>query len=298
LSPQPASQQGAASRCRHCGRRIPPPLSRCRRRTCPGYAPLWAGDQRQKLFANLNAFADQVPSGVKSPQVLVSAVTAPGVPEGMAWDDDFCRQLGPHAHSGKLGCRVKTGVAAMWNESAAKRWRGLHREAYQRCRREDLKPWLLVRVWELQKRGLLHVHPVLAYSTIEERRAADRYIEHLASLRERFGFGYVERKRRVRDPRAAAAYLSSYFVNGKGHKASLEESVLSNWMPRSIVHVSIRLTVGSGVTMRSLRLKRFAWIVWRRYFAWDEELCDVVTPILIWRNFVNEHRLPAEFAGT
>jgi hypothetical protein len=75
-------QGGAAAWCRHCGRRIPPPLRRCRRRTCPGYAALWAGDQRQKLFANLNAYADHVPSGVRSPRVLVGAVTAPGVSGG------------------------------------------------------------------------------------------------------------------------------------------------------------------------------------------------------------------------
>jgi hypothetical protein len=30
------------------------------RRSCPGYGPLCAGDQRQKLFDNLVAFADFV----------------------------------------------------------------------------------------------------------------------------------------------------------------------------------------------------------------------------------------------
>jgi hypothetical protein len=136
----------------------------------------------------------------------------------------------------------------------------MHREAYQRCRREDLKPWLLLRVWEMQKRGLLHAHPVLAYSTMTEKRAADRYLEHLDELRQKYGFGFIERKRRIRDPRQAAAYLSSYFINGKGSKISLEESVQSNWMPRSIIHVSVRLTGQSGVTMRTLRLKRYLWV--------------------------------------
>jgi hypothetical protein len=252
-------------RCHHCGRYIPPPLQRCRRRTCPSYAPLWAGDQRQKLFANLNAYADQVPSGIKSPQVLVSAATAPGLDGGMQWDEHHCRNIGAHVHSGELGCRVRTSVAVRWNESAADRWRRLHRRAYQQCVREDLKPWLLVRVWEMQKRGLLHVHPVLAYSTLAEKRSADRYLEVLDQLRRKYGFGYVERKHRVREPRAAAAYLSSYFIRGKGHKVSLEESVQSNWMPRSIIHVSVALTRQSLTTMRGLRLRRFAWHLWRHY---------------------------------
>ncbi|MBS1843088.1 MAG: hypothetical protein JST53_01610 [Actinobacteria bacterium] len=133
----------------------------------------------------------------------------------------------------------------------------MHREAYQRCQRDGLRPWLLVRVWEMQKRGLLHVHPVLAYSTAEEKRSADRYVAHLDAIRRRYRFGYVERKRQVRDPRAAAAYLSSYFVTGKGKKVSLQESVQSNWMPRSIIHVSVRLSQRSGITMRTLRIKRY-----------------------------------------
>jgi hypothetical protein len=261
--PSPASGSDARPNCQHCGRFIPHPLRRCRRRQCPGYASIWAGDQRQKLFGNLNAYADQVPAGIKAPRVLVSAATAPGVGGGMEWDEHHCADLGPHEHSGKLGCRVRHSQSARWNESAPARWRELHGEAYRRCVREGLKPWLLVRVWEMQKRGLLHAHPVLAYSTPRERAGADRYLEHLDALRGRYGFGFIERKQRVRDPRAAAAYLSSYFINGKGNKISLEESVQSNWLPRSIIHVSAALTQRSRITMRTLRLRRYAWVLWR-----------------------------------
>ncbi len=181
----------------------------------------------------------------------------------MHWDEHRCQHLGPHTHSGKLGCRVRSSVAARWNESAADRWRRLHRRAYQQCIREGLKPWLLVRVWEIQKRGLLHAHPVLAYSTPREKASADRYLEVLDALRLQYGFGYVERKHRGREPRAAAAYLSSHFIAGMGSKISLEESVQSNWMPRSIINVSKGLTQRSGITMRTLRLRRYAWVLWR-----------------------------------
>jgi len=77
-------------------------------------------------------------------------------------------------------------------------------------------------------------------------------------------FGYIERKHNVREPRAAAAYLSSYFIADKGSKIGLEESVQSNWMPRSIIHVSVELTRQSQVTMRNLRLRRYAWVLWRQ----------------------------------
>jgi hypothetical protein len=251
-------------RCPHCGRWVPYPLKRCRRRQCPGYARIWAGDQRRKTFANLDVYADQIPSGVKEPRVLLTAVTAPGADEGLPWDPTHCESLGPHRHSGLLGCRVKFWDAGHWNRTAPQRWRALHGEAYRRCVRSGHKPWLVVRVWELQKRGVLHVHPVLAYSTFSERAAANEYLLQLDQLRRRYDFGYVERKRQVREPRAAAAYLSSYFVNGKGRKASLEESVSSNAMPRSIIHVSVRLTQASRVTMRSLRLKRYRWVLWRQ----------------------------------
>ena len=256
--------------CDHCGHWVPSPLRRCRRRKCPGYAPIWAGDQRRKLFVNLTAYADQVPDGVKAPQVLVTAVTAPGESGGMEWDRNQCQALGAHRHSGDLGCRVRPWQSRRWNRSAPERWRAMHGEAYRRCRREGLRPWLLVRVWELQKRGVLHVHPVLAYSTLEERRAADRYIEHLDSLRERHGFGFIERRRRVREPRAAAAYLSAYFVSGKGTKASLEESVQADAMPRSIIHVSQELTRASGCTMRTLRARRYYWVRTRAAIAFRD----------------------------
>jgi hypothetical protein len=159
---------------------------------------------------------------------------------------------------------VRIDRSAPWNDDAAKSWRDLNRAAYQACRRAGVRPWLLVRVFELQKRGLLHAHPVLAYSTLEEKRGADRYLQELDRLRAHYGFGYVERKQRVREPHAAAAYLSSYFVNGKKGKLTLEESVRSGQMPRSIIHVSHRLTQGSRVTMRALRLRRFAWVLKRR----------------------------------
>jgi hypothetical protein len=116
----------------------------------------------------------------------------------------------------------------------------------------------------MQHRGVLHVHPVLAYGTYVERRAADRYLALVNELGPHYGFGFTERKRRVMRARAAAAYLSSYFVTGKKEKIELQKSVLDEGMPRSIIHVSINLTQKTGCTMRELRFRRFVWRVARR----------------------------------
>jgi hypothetical protein len=121
---------------------------------------------------------------------------------------------------------------------------------------------MLARVWEMQKRGVLHVHPVLAFTTASEQLAARLYLRHLDELASTYGFGFVERKRLVMPARAAAAYLSSYFVTGSKEKATLQQSVMHKGMPRSIVHVSTNLTTRTGCTMRRLRLARFIHVRW------------------------------------
>src|SRR5437868_11711106 len=82
--------------CRSCGRRLFGPSDVCRSRKCPEYSRIWAGDQRRKLFVNLQEYGDQV---------LLGAVTAPGSDE-LPWDETACAGLGPHRHSGELGCKV------------------------------------------------------------------------------------------------------------------------------------------------------------------------------------------------
>lgn len=233
-------------------------------RTCPTYSPIWAGDVRVKIFAALRAYARSVPPTL-SPQVRLLTVTAPGVEGGLDWDREHCEHLGPHRHSGRLGCRVSAAPAAAWNERAPGWWRSLHHEASQATLRiVGRRPALLVRPWELQQRGMLHVHPVVGSSSPAERRAADVYQQELAARAARHGFGFVDRKVQVRNPVAAAAYLSAYFVAGKKGKMTLREAVSSSAMPRSIVHVHPELSQRSGITMRSLRLRRYAWRVWRR----------------------------------
>ncbi len=76
---------------------------------------------------------------------------------------------------------------------------------------------LLVRVWEIQTRGVLHVHPVLGYGSAAEMAGARAYLDRLSKLAPQYGFGFVDHDRRrvkAHPATGAAAYLSSYFVNG------------------------------------------------------------------------------------
>lgn len=248
-SPEPTG------RCTHCRRFTYGRATVCRRRRCPGYAPIWAGDQRRKLFDNLGAY--------EGGNVVVLAVTGPGA-DMLPWDEKHCSALGEHAHSGPLGCRVDRLQARLWNETAAKRWTDLHRQVYIKVRRHGVRPRLLARVFELQRRGVLHVHPVLGFKTPAERHAAHLYAKYLFGLAPRYGFGHTERKLQTRAAKRVAAYLSSYFVVGKKGKLSLQESVASREMPHSIIYVSTELTQRTGVTMRELRLRRFIWFIAKR----------------------------------
>jgi hypothetical protein len=174
-------------RCRHCGRCTFNGSKTCRARSCPGYGPLWAGDQRRKLFDNLVAFADFV--RVKDPLVVMFAVTAPGG-DVLPWDRAYCERLGAHKCSGDLGCQVQRRAAREWNRTAPARWRELHRRAYVATTRAygtDDALWMLCRVWEKQQRGVLHVHPVVACATPRQKAAAEHYRDRLEMWVRRMG---------------------------------------------------------------------------------------------------------------
>lgn len=273
-------------RCRSCGRLVYGRGRVCKSRECPEYSHTWAGDQRRKLFANLSAYSEG------SGEVLMSAVTAPGA-DLLPWDRTRCAALGEHKCSGLLGCHVDRIKARRWNLSASDRWRRLHRRAYQltikKHGRRSVR--LLARIWELQHRGVLHVHPVLGCGTPRQKAGAYFYLERLAELAPQYGFGWVDHRRskvKPRAPQEAAAYLSSYFVEGKNGKTVLWESVRSSSMPRSIIHVSAELTQRTRCTMRNLRLNRALHVVWR--LALDMEDVHAVGELL--RAFPGSELIP------
>ncbi len=230
----------------------------CKRRTCEVCGVVWARDWRRVLFEAL-----------KSPgvPVVLSAVTPPGANK-LPWDEWHCRHLGPHRHSARLGCRVEGEALAAWSRDISKRWKRIHNAARNACIREIGRCLpLATRAWEPQARGPGHVHPVFHVYSAGDVEVARCYLRHVARLGRQHGFGFVGEKRgksmQLMSGDRAAAYLSSYFVRGKGSKATLQENARNPHLPRMLIWVSPTLTRPTGVTMRNLRRCRQLWAVRR-----------------------------------
>lgn len=127
------------------------------------------------------------------------------------------------------------------------------------------------RLWEKQQRGLAHVHGVISVSSPAELAWARDYVEALRELAPSKGFGFVDGwhkiGRRFWPGDQAGAYLSSYFVRGRGRKAPITENVLAGDLPRLVVFVGPHLTAKTCCTMRNLRNARRVW-------AWQQGLID------------------------
>jgi hypothetical protein len=208
-------------------------------------------------------------------------VTPPGA-DLYPFDSRFCSHSPSQRCSGPMGCRVDPAIAAAFNRKAGAWWSELHRAAKTRAdRATGHKGKIAARVWEKQKRGLAHVHGVLSVSTPAEVAWARAYVTALRELAPRYGFGFVDGwhkiGRKFWPGDQAGAYLSSYFVRGKGRKSSITENVRAGDLPRLVVFVSRDLTARTGCTMRSLRNARRLWaarfllIEWPS-FAYDEWL--------------------------
>ena len=88
------------------------------------------------------------------------------------------------------------------------------------------------------------------------------YVNALRELAPRYGFGFDgwhKVGRKFWPGVQAAAYLSSYFIGGRRHKAQIAENVLAGDLPRLVVFVGRDLTRSTGCTMRSLRHARRLW---------------------------------------
>jgi hypothetical protein len=148
----------------------------------------------------------------------------------------------------------------------------------ERRRASGAVPVKLVHVWELQKRGLLHVHVTLPHGSPVERVMAQEYVNYLGRHGERYGFGWADRKRKVYEARKTGGYLSKYLTKG-------EFSEVARYVG-NLVYVTRRLTMATGVTMRALRSARWLWVCVRYDLpfprAWSVEyiaLLDKLCPI-------------------
>jgi hypothetical protein len=218
----------------------------------------------RKLRENLRAYGGLV---------SMTTVTAPGEEAGLVWDTARCSHPPDEACSGRKGCRVLEGAADLWNESSRKWWSELNRIAKQHADRRlralgyEKRGGLLVYSWEMQRRGVWHLHIVLGMQTAPEREWARVYVETLRRVGPSKGFGFVDEKplETPREARRVAGYLSKYLAKWNPD-GSIEVSETVTAAGRTLPnYVSRDLTLLTGATMRGLRNARLVW-AWREGF--------------------------------
>lgn len=266
-------------RCKDCGNRLPAHVWRHSSKRCPGYSWLWAMDAYVVIGENLTAYGGK---GV------MLTITAPGA-DTLGWDRASCVVEGPHTCSGERGCQVDPKMAAVWNETAQKRFTAAQREAKRRADLtllslgSDKRVSKLCSWWELQKRGVVHAHVVLPVETAEERWWSRAYVNAWRELAPRYWFGFVDGWGRIsRTPASArklGGYSAGYALGGKG-KVPLSEAVKDTRLPSRTFHVNRKLTQATKVTMRNARLNRRIHAAQRGFCSWpklsDDELRDVL----------------------
>ena len=239
--------------CEHCGRSIVASAT-CKRRICPGYGRLWALDWRVVLLENLIAYVGKA---------AMFTLTPPGA-DVLPWDRERCGHGAEVTCSGARGCVVDVEARRRWNATFSRRASRLYESAQEATKREvGIRAFVLAKGVEAQKRGPMHAHFVVGCESALELRAAKAFRRHLERLaaQPRYSFGHVNGKFvKPKPAREAAAYLSSYFVAGRGHKAPLTEAVANAELPVRPLYVSRRLTAITRTTMRNKRRQRHLWM--------------------------------------
>lgn len=195
-------------------------------------------------------------------------LTAPGVDAGLVWDRAHCSHSADVACSGPRGCRVDPVVGALWNDASRKYWRELNRVCKQHADRElrrmgaeSFKGHVLAYQWELQARGLWHLHFVVGVETPHEAAWASVYVQTMRRLAPAYLFGYVDAKplKRPRPAELCAAYIAKYLTKRQRDGSFGATETVFTAGRTLLTYVSRQLTGQTGVTMRALRDVRLLW---------------------------------------
>jgi hypothetical protein len=235
--------------CPGCGKLIWHKAPHCNRRSCSAAYPIWKRDQRRVVREALTAYGGLL---------VMTAITLPGTPEhsrrshAIRWAD----QTQARAHPKDL-YRANTRFG--------KRKRWLLRQARNHARKtlraagidtRKLPPVLVSNV-EVQRRGALHAHLALAYTTPTEVAFARAFIDGLKLWAPRCGLGFVQgwqaaERKTILSADRAAAYMTKYLTSK--HPPEFLRVVHG-----PVVRVSATLSRRSGCTMQLLRKARRLW---------------------------------------
>jgi hypothetical protein len=238
-------------RCVGCGKIISSKAADCGRRWCSAVFPKWSRDQRRVVREALQEYGGLL---------LLTDVTLPGTP-----GQERHRQRVALPWAGPAKGRVEPKALYKANQRFKRRMRWLKRKAYNDARSALTKadyeykalPPVLVGNLEPQRRGALHCHLALPYTTPLEMTFTRAYIESMKRWAPRCGLGYVQgwraaEKSKLIGQDRAVGYLTKY-LTGKHPPEFLRE------IRGPVVAVSRSLTRKTGVTMQRLRRARRLW---------------------------------------
>lgn len=238
-------------RCPGCGKVISSKAPNCGRRWCSAVFARWSRDQRRVVREALEEYGGLL---------LLTDVTLPGTPEHERHRKRLALPWADASHS-----RVEPKALHKANVRFKKRMRWLKRRAYNDARAALVRggyeykrlPPVLVSNLEPQRRGALHAHLALPYTTPLEITFSRAYIESMKKWAPLCGLGHVQgwraaEKSKILGHDRAAGYLTKY-LTGK-HPPEFLRTISG-----PAVTVSRSLTRTTGVTMQRLRRARRLW---------------------------------------
>ena len=198
-------------RCHGCGKIISSKAPNCGPRSCPAVFKNWSRDQRRVVAEALRAYGGLL---------LLSDVTLPGTPE----HERHRRRVAlPWADLQRT--RVEAKALYKANRRFQRRMRWLKRKAYNDARSVLTKagyeykslPPVLVGNLEPQRRGALHAHLALPYTTPLEMTFTCAFIDSMKKWAPLCGFRHVQgwlaaEKSAVIGHERAIGYLTKYLT--------------------------------------------------------------------------------------
>jgi len=146
--------------------------------------------------------------------VTLTALGADRLP----WDKSKCNHIEALECSGAIGCKVDEFTSAIWNDEAKQNWNWLVTEL-ERALDRDL-PYF--KCFELQTRGVLHIHALVHVPGITH----ERFESVLKEIAAKWDFGPMLKTKRVtgKNRAGAIAYVAKYVTKGSAEGFTIDRT--------------------------------------------------------------------------